>query len=209
MLVGGLLYSADMATLGMVTAAVLYINQAGEPMFMLVAWLDELQVGEASLGRLIGVGPMDADEKTGDVVDSGEGAAVDAAKVRYAYTEGHDVLHDVDLVIPRGERLAIVGPSGAGKSTLGRLIAGIDSPRSGRITVNGRRVDTLSLQQLRRQVLLVTQEHHVFAGTVRDNLALANGHADDGRIHAALAAVDADTWVRQLPDGLDTIVGSG
>ena len=96
-------------------------------MFMLVAWLDELQVGEASLGRLIGVGPMDADEKTGDVVDSGEGAAVDAAKVRYAYTEGHDVLHDVDLVIPRGERLAIVGPSGAGKSTLGRLIAGIDS----------------------------------------------------------------------------------
>ena len=209
MLVGGFLYSADMATLGMVTAAVLYINQAGEPMFMLVAWLDELQVGEASLGRLIGVGPMNADEKTGEVVDSGEGAAVDAAKVRYAYTEGHDVLHDVDLVIPRGERLAIVGPSGAGKSTLGRLIAGIDSPRSGRITVNGRRVDTLSLQQLRRQVLLVTQEHHVFAGTVRDNLALANGHADDGRIHAALAAVDADTWVRQLPDGLDTIVGSG
>ena len=55
----------------------------------------------------------------------------------------------------------------------------------------------------------MTQEHHVFAGTVRDNLALANGHADDGRIHAALAAVDADTWVRQLPDGLDTIVGSG
>ena len=209
LLVGGLMYSADMISLGMVTAAALYINQAGDPLFSLVAWLDELQVGEASLGRLIGVGPTQTDEKNGaDSSDPG-GPAVSATGIHYAYTEGNDVLHDVNLDIPRGERLAVVGPSGAGKSTLGRLIAGIDTPRTGRITLNGERVDRLSLAQLRRRVLLVTQEHHVFAGTVRDNLALADVDASDEQIHAALAAVDADGWVRKLPDGLDTIVGSG
>ncbi|MFD0559930.1 ABC-type multidrug transport system fused ATPase/permease subunit [Stackebrandtia endophytica] len=209
LLVGGLMYSADMATLGMVTAAVLYINQAGEPMFMLLALLDELQSGEASMGRLIGVGPVESTEKNRQDDRDRTGPAVDATGVHYAYSEGNDVLHDVHLTIPRGERLAIVGPSGAGKSTLGRLIAGIDSPRRGTINLNGQQAHSLSLDQLRDEVLLVTQEHHVFAGTVRDNLALADTSADDDRILAALAAVDAAEWVRALPDGLDTLVGSG
>jgi len=209
MLVGGLMYSADMATLGMVTAAVLYVNQAGEPMFMLLAMLDELQSGEASMGRLIGVGPVEATDKERREDRDRTGPAVDATGVHYAYSEGNDVLHDIHITIPRGERLAIVGPSGAGKSTLGRLIAGIDSPRQGTINLNGQRAHSLSLDQLRDEVLLVTQEHHVFAGTVRDNLALADTSADDDRIMSALAAVDAAEWVGSLPDGLDTLVGSG
>lgn len=208
LLVGGLMYGMEWTTLGTVTAAVLYINQAGEPMFMLLAWLDELQVGDASLGRIIGVGPVAKPESESKSPRRDHGAAVSVRDVRYAYTEGHDVLHDVSLDIAPGERLAVVGPSGAGKSTLGRLIAGIDSPQAGRLTVAGHELGSVSLEELRNEVLLVTQEHHVFLGTVRDNLALADTSASDEQIVAALTAVDADEWLASLPAGLDTEVGS-
>ena len=114
------------------------------------------------------------------------------------------------LAGPRpGERLAIVGPSGAGKSTLGRLLAGIDGPRSGRVEVGGVRMVDLELEQLRGEVALVTQEHHVFVGTLLDNLLLARPAADRDELWSALRAVDGDGWAAELPDGLDTVVGSG
>jgi ATP-binding cassette subfamily C protein len=118
------------------------------------------------------------------------------------------VLHGVDLAVRPGERLAIVGPSGAGKSTLGRLLAGVDAPRTGDITVGGVPVADLTPDELRRRIVLVTQEHHVFIGSVRDNLAIASPTADDHAMLRALAAVDAD-WIHELPDGLDTDLGSG
>ena len=93
--------------------------------------------------------------------------------VRFAYVEGRDVLHGVDLDVGVGERIAMVGPSGAGKSTLGRLLAGIHPPRTGSVTVGGVGLVELPLDDLRGHVALVTQEHHVFVGTLRENLALA------------------------------------
>jgi ABC-type multidrug transport system fused ATPase/permease subunit len=119
------------------------------------------------------------------------------------------VLHGVDLDLRPGERLAMVGPSGAGKSTLGRLLAGVNPPRAGSVTVGGVGLVDLPLDQLRGHVVLVTQEQHVFAGTLRDNLTLARPTADDPTLRAALAAVDALAWVDALPDGLDTLVGAG
>ena len=103
----------------------------------------------------------------------------------------------------------MVGPSGAGKSTLGRLLAGIHPPRSGAVTVGDVPLVDLPLDDLRGHVALVTQEHHVFVGTLRENLILARPHATDEEVHAALAAVDAQEWVAALPLGLDTVIGSG
>ena len=108
-----------------------------------------------------------------------------------------------------GERLAIVGPSGAGKSTLGRLMAGIDGPRTGRVTGGGVPLVDLALPVLRGEVALVTQEHHVFVGTLAENLRLPRPEASDAELREALAAVDALEWADALPDGLDTVVGSG
>lgn len=141
---------------------------------------------------------------------------IDVTAVRYAYATGddgphtapRDVLCGVDLTVRPGERLAVVGPSGAGKSTLGRLLAGIDAPRSGSVTVGRVPVAALAPEALRRQVVLVTQEHHVFLGTVRDNLLLAAPGAGDAALRAALAAVGAD-WAEELPEGLDTELGAG
>ena len=104
----------------------------------------------------------------------------------------------------------MVGPSGAGKSTLGRLLAGIHPPRTGAVTVGGVGLVELPLDDLRGHVALVTQEHHVFVGTLRENLALAAPPgAGDDEIRDALDAVDALDWVDALPEGLDTVVGSG
>ncbi|HMG31427.1 MAG TPA: ABC transporter ATP-binding protein [Jiangellaceae bacterium] len=204
---GGWLAARDLATVGQVTTVVLYMVQIVDPVDRLVSWLDEIQIGATSLARLVGVAhvPPDRSESGERPVDE----HVRARDVRYAYRVGHDVLHGVDLDLRPGERLAMVGPSGAGKSTLGRLLAGIHPPRTGRVDVGGVRLVDLPLDRLRREVVLVTQEHHVFVGTLRDNLALAAPHADDDELRRALAAVEALRWADSLPDGLDTVIGSG
>jgi ABC-type multidrug transport system fused ATPase/permease subunit len=132
-----------------------------------------------------------------------------AEDVHYAYVEGRDVLHGIDLDLEPGERVAVVGPSGAGKSTLGRLLAGIHPPRDGLVEVGGVRLVDLPLDTLRKEVALVTQEHHVFVGTLAENLRLARPEASDEQLVEALAAVDALDWVQVLPERLNTVVGAG
>ena len=205
LLAGGWFYIHGWATLAQVTAATLYVQQLIEPLDMFLSNVDELQVGGASLARLLGVSVVPPDRTPSAVApDSSEIVATD---VRYAYRSGRDVLHGVDLALRPGERLAVVGPSGAGKSTLGRLLAGIHGPRTGSVKVGPAPLVELPLDELRGQVALVTQEHHVFRGTLRDNLVLARPGAPDEEVRAALEAVDAWDWAAEL--GLDTVVGSG
>ncbi|MGV9329152.1 ABC transporter ATP-binding protein [Streptosporangium sandarakinum] len=207
LVIGGLFHVNGWVTLAQVTTATLYVQQLIDPLDRLLMWIDELQVGGASMARLLGVAEVPDDRAPGAGVPDGDELRAD--DVRYAYREGHDVLHGIDLVVRPGERLAMVGPSGAGKSTLGRLLAGVHGPRDGEVTVGGVPLVELPLDDLRGHVALVTQEHHVFRGTLRDNLLIARPDADDDAVHAALAAVDAAEWVTALPDGLDTVVGSG
>lgn len=204
---GGWLAWSGYITIGAATAVTLYIQQMLDPLGDLISWLDEIQFAATSLSRVLGVGEVPPDR-----VATGEqprGETIEVEDVRYSYREGRDVLHGVSLTLHPGERLAIVGPSGAGKSTLGRLMAGIDGPRTGRVTVGGVPLVDLTLSDLRGEVALVTQEHHVFVGTVGENLRLPRPSASEEEVYAALSAVDADGWVRALPDGLDTTVGSG
>jgi ABC-type multidrug transport system fused ATPase/permease subunit len=206
-LVGGLLHAHGLASLGQVTAVALYMRQLVDPLDSVLSWLDHLQVGATSLARLLGIEHVPADREPTGRRPAGERLV--AGDVRFAYTAGRDVLHGVGLDVRPGERLAVVGPSGAGKSTLGRLLAGVDAPRTGSVTVGGVGLVELPLDQLRGHVLLVTQEQHVFAGSLRDNLLLARPGADDATLRAALRAVDALAWVAALPKGLDTRVGAG
>ncbi|MDX6366993.1 MAG: hypothetical protein QOK30_2069 [Nocardioidaceae bacterium] len=207
LLVGGWLHTRGQASLGDVTAATLYVQALVDPVDRLISWLDELQMGTASLARLLGVAQVPDDRELTGRRPAGE--EIDAAGVRFAYVD-RDVLHGVDLHVDPGERIAMVGPSGAGKSTLGRLLAGIHPPREGTVTVGGVGMTELPLDDLRGHVALVTQEHHVFVGTVRDNLALAlDDLVSDTRMRSALAAVDALEWTEALPEGLDTRIGSG
>ncbi len=215
LLLGGYLYTQGQVSLGDVTAATLYVQMLIDPVDRVVSILDELQLGAASLARLLGVASVPDDREVSGRRPEGE--QLGAEDVRFSYVDGRDVLHGIDLQVGVGERIAMVGPSGAGKSTLGRLLAGIHPPRTGSVTVGGVPLVELPLEELRGHVALVTQEHHVFVGTLRENLALAvstgsttdGGRATDEQIRSALDAVDALGWVDALPDGLDTVVGSG
>lgn len=204
---GAYLVSTGNVTIGAVTTVAIYASQIIHPIGELIFWMDEIQVGSASLARILGVNAVEADR-----VEKGarpEHERVDARDVTYAYREGHNVLHGIDLALRPGERLAVVGPSGAGKSTLGRMLAGIHPPTGGSVTVGDVPLVDLPLDELRGHVALVTQEHHVFVGTLAENLRLAAPSASEEDLLRALDAVAARRWAESLPEGLETLVGSG
>ncbi len=201
-------HSQGWATVGQITTAALYISQLQGPLDRVIWVLDELQLGIVATSRLIGVAQLEDDRTPGDAVPSG--AKLTGSDLRFGYREGADVLNGIDVDLRPGERFAIVGPSGSGKSTLARLVAGINRPRTGEVSVGGVDVMDLPLARLRTEVALVTQEHHVFVGTVRDNVVLARETtASDAEVERALRAVAAWKWVSRLPGGLDAELGHG
>lgn len=203
---GGLLHLEGVVSLGLVVTCCLYMQQVAEPAGRILFWVEALQRGGASFARVRGVGGVAAEPVSRAPVPADD--RIEVRQARYAYADGPDVLRGIDLTVRPGERLAVVGPSGAGKTTLGRLLAGVDAPRSGRVLVGGVPVAALDPARLRERIVLVNQEHHVFVGTLGDNLAIAAENADDPALLAALAAVHAD-WARGLPAGLDTRLGAG
>ncbi|MFI9174609.1 ABC transporter ATP-binding protein [Streptomyces lincolnensis] len=207
LLIGGVLHSHGAVTLGAVVAAGLYLRQFEGPLSEILVRVEQLQSSGASFARVEGLAGAPRAVEADSPAPRGD--RIDVSGARYSYGKGREVLHGVDLTVRPGERLAVVGPSGAGKTTLSRLVAGIDAPTSGSVTVGGVPVVALGPERLRRQVVLVTQEHHVFLGTVRDNLLIAEPAATDERVWEALTAVGADGWVRELPEGLDTALGDG
>jgi ATP-binding cassette subfamily C protein len=164
-----------------------------------------VQIASASLSRVLGVHEIDPAEVTDrEPIDQ----QVVAEAVRFSYRDGHDVLRGVSLSPTPGDRVAVVGPSGAGKSTLALLLAGIYAPRSGRVTIGQVDAHLVPPERLRREIALVTQEHHLFATSIRENLRLVAPTAGDEELFVALDAVDAGDAVRALPEGLATRIGS-
>ncbi|MFJ7294540.1 ABC transporter ATP-binding protein [Streptomyces collinus] len=207
LMIGGVFALHGWIDVGQLTTGALIAQMLVDPVGMILRWYDELQVAQVSLARLVGV--RDIEPEAGDPAVEPEGRHVHADRVHFGYLEGVDVLRKVSLEVAPGTRLALVGPSGAGKSTLGRLLAGIYAPRDGRITLGSAELSRMPAERVRSHVALVNQEHHVFVGSLRDNLRLARTGAVDAELWAALGAVDADGWARALDEGLDTEVGSG
>ncbi|QER88288.1 ABC transporter ATP-binding protein [Streptomyces tendae] len=207
LMIGGVFVLQGWIGVGQLTTAALIAQMLVDPVGLILRWYDELQVAQVSLARLVGVRDIEPD--AGDPEVTPDGRRVHADGVHFGYREGVDVLRTVSLEVPPGTRLALVGPSGAGKSTLGRLLAGIYAPREGRVTLGDAELSRMTAERVRSHVALVNQEHHVFVGSLRDNLRLARTDAEDAELWAALGAVDADGWAGALEDGLDTEVGSG
>jgi ATP-binding cassette, subfamily C, bacterial len=207
-LVAGFLLVRDGAvTLGAATAAALYIHGLFNPVNTALALVDDAQSAAASLARLVGVVDLPA-----AAAPAGRAAPVDGAVkvagLAHEYVPGQEVLRGVHLDIAPGERVALVGASGAGKSTVAKLVAGVHRPVRGSISLGGVDLTELTPDQVRRTVVLITQEVYVFAGTLADDLRLARPGASDDELRAALDRVHA-SWVATLPDGLATVVGEG
>lgn len=193
------LVRADAVTVGAATAAVLYFLRLFDPIGALLYLLDEAQSAGAALARLVGVADMPVPPPPA-APRLPRDASVRLLGIRHAYDGGPEVLHGVDLAVAAGERVAVVGPSGAGKTTLGAVLAGVQAPTAGTVEIGGVPLDDIA--EPRRHVAVVTQEVHVFAGTVADNLRLARPDATDAELRAALERVGVAV-------GLDDVVGDG
>lgn len=204
---GFLLVRGDEATVGAVTAAALLFHRLFNPIGALLTLFDEVQSAGASLTRLAGLGllppipPVDAPRRPAD-------AHLAVRGLHHEYVAGSPAVDEADLDVPPGQRVAVVGASGAGKTTLGAAVAGRLAPTRGEVVLGGVPLDQVDGGG-RPPVALVSQEVHVFTGSVRDNLTLAAPGADDAELERVLRAVGAWSSVLALPEGLATPVGDG
>lgn len=208
LLAGFLLVRGDYVTVGETTAAALLFHRLFNPIGTLLFTFDDIQSAGASLARLVGVIDIPDERPVGDGSAPAD-AALDVIDLRHEYESGHEVLHGVNLRIDAGETVALVGSTGAGKSTIAAIAAGSMTSTSGTVRVGGASLDALGSEGLRRHVAIVSQEVHVFAGRLIDDVLLAAPHAGRESVEAALRTVGAWAWVEALEDGLDTAVGEG
>ena len=204
--VGYYLVSTAALTVGAVTGAVLMIIRLRGPMNTLMRVLDVVQSGYASLARIVGV----VSDPPVPIPDCGADAPrgrVELRDVSFSYGSGWAV-RNVDLMINPGETVAIVGASGAGKTTVAALLAGLRIPDAGEVLVDGYPVSQLSDRERIARIATVSQEVHVFSGTLRQDMTLAKPDATDAELLSALDRVHAQAWFDRLHAGLDTVVGS-
>jgi ABC-type multidrug transport system fused ATPase/permease subunit len=205
---GWLVIDGNMA-IGTLLAFTLYLGNFFDPVQTLSQFYNTFLSGTAALDRITGV----LDEEP-DIVDAPDARILERADghvhfdhVRFGYGDLPDVLHDFDLDVQAGTTVALVGHTGAGKSTIAKLLARFYDPRDGRITIDGTDLREVTQGSLRNQLGIVPQEGFLFAGSIADNITFGRPEATRAEIAAAAAAVGADAFVDELPDGLDTEVG--
>ncbi|WKU05792.1 ABC transporter ATP-binding protein [Micromonospora sp. HUAS LYJ1] len=203
LVVGFLLVRRGAVTLGEVSAAALLLHRLFGPVLQLMVTFDKAQDAGASLARLVGVLRMDPDRRAGGTGPSTHDLVLDG--VSFSYDGATPVLRDVSLRVGAGRVVALVGSTGAGKTTVASIAAGVLRPGHGVATLGGVPVAELPA----RTIALVSQETHVFAGPLAEDLRLARPGASPEELTAALARVGALSWALALPDGLDTVVGEG
>lgn len=206
LVIGYKLVIDDALTIGAVTGAVLMIIRLRGPMNMFMRVLDTIQSGYASLARIVGV----VADPPIPVPDSGVKAPqgkVELRNVSFSYGDSWAV-KDIDITINSGETVALVGASGAGKTTVAALLAGLRVPDHGQVLVDDFPVSHLSDRERIARLAMVSQEVHVFSGTLRQDLTLAKPDATDEELAHALGKVNALDWLESLPEGLDTVVGA-
>ncbi|MEU8890594.1 ABC transporter ATP-binding protein [Streptomyces sp. NPDC048442] len=199
--------------LGVLAAAVLYLRRLYDPIDRLGMFLNAFQSAVASLEKIAGLlaqtptVPEPSEPKTLPVKDSEHpGRGVEFDGVRFAYRTGGEVLPRFDLTLAAGETVAVVGSTGAGKSTLAKLLARFYDPTEGRVLLDGTDLRDLPVPELRRGVVMVTQEAFLFSGTVAENIAIGRPEATREDIEQAAKAIGAHEFIVGLPDGYDTDV---
>jgi ATP-binding cassette subfamily B protein len=193
--------------IGVLAAFLLYLRRFFEPMQELSMFYNSLQSATAALEKLSGVleEPSSVPPATDPVPLAHAAGRLDLDAVRFAYRDAV-VLPGLDLHVPAGETVALVGATGAGKTTIARLVCRFYDPVAGSVRLDGIDLRTLAEPDLRRAVVMVTQENFLFAGTVADNIRFGKPGASDEEVVAAASALGAHEVFAALPDGYDTDV---
>ncbi|MBV8967392.1 MAG: ABC transporter ATP-binding protein, partial [Mycobacteriaceae bacterium] len=208
LLYGGYLVLHNAMTIGTLAAFLLYLRMFFEPMQDISQFFNTFQSAASALEKLAGV----LAERPG-IGDPPRPVALDRVRgelafhdVAFSYVPGRPVLPGLDLTVPAGQTVALVGTTGAGKTTIAKLIARFYDPISGSVTLDGVDLRDLAQGELRRHIVMVTQENFMFGGTVADNIRFGRPDATAEEISAAATAVGADGFIAALPDGYDTDV---
>jgi ABC-type multidrug transport system fused ATPase/permease subunit len=207
LLYGGYLAMQGQVTLGVLTAFVLYLRQFFDPMQELSQFYNVFQAAGAALEKLAGVieeAPTVPEPAVPTRLDTVQGA-VTFEHVTFAYRD-KPVLHDIDIKVPAGQIVALVGETGAGKTTTARLIARFYDPTEGRVTLEGVDLRSIAVEDLRRAVVMVTQESFLFSGTVGENLLFGRPSATREEMVEAAKALGAHDFIAAMPNGYDTDV---
>jgi ATP-binding cassette subfamily B protein len=199
--------------LGVLAAAVLYLRRLYDPIDRLGMFLNSYQSAAASLEKIAGllaqtpsVPEPETPRQLPPLESEHPGRAVVFDGVRFGYRTGGEVLPTFDLTLPAGQTVAVVGSTGAGKSTLAKLLARFYDPSDGRVLLDGVDLRDLAVPELRRGVVMVTQEAFLFSGTVADNIAIGRPDATREEIEQAAKEIGAHDFISTLPDGYDTDV---
>ncbi|MFE7560556.1 ABC transporter ATP-binding protein [Kitasatospora sp. NPDC057500] len=208
---GAYLVTDGSTELGVLTAFVLYLHRLFEPIDQLAMFLNSYQSAAAALEKIAGLlahEPTVAEPAAPRELPASaiKGREVHFEKTRFAYRTGAEVLPPFDLLLPAGQTVAVVGATGAGKSTVAKLLARFYDPTEGRITLDGVDLRDLTGPELRRGVVMVTQESFLFSGTVAENIAIGRPGASRAEIEEAARAIGAHDFIAELPDGYDTDV---
>jgi len=205
---GGLLVANGSMRIGDIQAFIQYSRQFTQPLTQLGSMANLLQSGVASAERVFEL--LDADDQSTDIVPAQSptvtSGRLEFEDVSFRYTEDKPLIEHVDLVAEPGHTIAIVGPTGAGKTTLVNLIMRFYELNSGRITLDGVDISTMTRNDLRSRVGMVLQDTWLFAGTIRDNIAYGRPDATEEEIIDAATATYVDRFVKTLPDGYDTVL---
>ena len=203
----------DDLALGVLAAAVLYLRRLYDPIDRLGMFLNSYQSAAASLQKIAGLlaqrpgvaEPADPRPLPAPA-QALPGREVRFEGVGFSYRTGGEVLPRFDLTVPAGQTVAVVGSTGAGKSTLAKLLARFYDPSAGRVLLDGVDLREIANAELRRAVVMVTQEAFLFSGTVAENIAIGRPDASREEIEAAAKALGAHAFITALPDGYDTDV---
>lgn len=205
---GGLRVIDGSIEIGILLASVLYVRNFFAPLQEVAMFLNSYQAATAALEKVSGV--LEEEPTVPDPVDPVDlwtaRGHVAFEDVTFGYSDDRVILPHFSLEIPAGQTIALVGTTGAGKSTLAKLVSRFYDPTRGAVTLDGVDLRRLHPKDLRRAIVMVTQEAYLFSGTVADNIALGKPDATLDEIQAAAAAVGADAFIRALPDGYDTDV---
>ncbi|MEU9174371.1 ABC transporter ATP-binding protein [Streptomyces sp. NPDC048420] len=203
----------DSLELGVLAAAVLYLRRLYDPIDRLGMFLNSYHSAAASLEKIAGllaqtptVPEPSTPRQLPALASEHPGREVVFDGVRFGYRTGGEVLPRFDLTLPAGQTVAVVGSTGAGKSTLAKLLARFYDPSEGRVLLDGTDLRDLSVPELRRGVVMVTQEAFLFSGTVAENIAIGRPDATREEIEQAAKAIGAHDFISALPDGYDTDV---
>ncbi|WP_300592647.1 ABC transporter ATP-binding protein, partial [Microbacterium sp.] len=205
---GGLRVADGAIAIGILLASVLYVRNFFAPLQEVAMFLNSYQAATAALEKVSGV--LEEEPTVPDPTDAVDlwtaRGHVAFEDVTFGYADDRVILPHFSLDIPAGQTIALVGTTGAGKSTLAKLVSRFYDPTRGAVTLDGVDLRRLHPEDLRRAIVMVTQEAYLFSGTVADNIALGKPDATLDEIEAAAKAVGADAFIRALPDGYDTDV---